>query len=99
MRSFPTLRPVFSIRSMPFGIRLYYHILDTLWSILENLVKIADKLHIRNEQILEKYIKYPSIIKSSGFRTFSQTGHNQVVVCSIIENHDVASKHCECTQR
>lgn len=39
----------------------------------------------------------PSTTKSSGFNTFSQTGHSQVVVCSMMEYHDVASKHCGCT--
>src|ERR1700722_10889307 len=46
-----------------------------------------------------RHVAHPSIIRSSWFRTFSQTGHNHVVVCSIIENQDVASKHCGCTQR
>ena len=35
----------------------------------------------------------PSMYRSSTLRTFSHTGHIHVVVCSIRENHDKASKH------
>lgn len=44
-----------------------------------------------------QYFAHPSMIKSSGSKTLSQVGHNQVDVCSIVEYHISASKHCGCT--